>query len=344
MQTRTASDLPLPRWARRSNGRSSPAVPRIRVGRLAVALIALPLSLLLVAGCSSSGDSGGGGFAAVAPDEGSSAGSDAAAGGGSVAGGVPEAAPPDTDRPQDAPAGGTTLTEQIVRTGDVSVDVDDITSAANRVTTLVQAGGGNVGSDQRHGDAVDGTADLVVRLPPDSFDGMLESVSDLGEELSRSVSADDVSTVVADVDARVRSLQNSVDRLLSLAGQAVSISDLIAIESELSARQGELESLQAQQRALADQVNLATLSVHLSASSEPAQEEPGFLASLADGWNALLDAGRGLISIIGLLLPWLVLLVVIAVPVWFVLRRRRSPAVQTAVSAPAGNEPGQPPA
>lgn len=334
------------------------------------ALLALPLSLLLLAGCSDRQESGGAGFDVVAPDTGGSADEDAGRGNGSAAGGIPENAPSDGAVPQDAPSEGTTLTEQIVRTGDVSVDVDDITSAANRVTALVGAVGGNVGSDQRSGDSVDGTADLVVRVPPDTFEGMLESVSDLGKELSRSVSADDVSTVVADVDARVRSLQNSVDRLLSLAAQAVSISDLIAIESELSARQGELESLQAQQRALADQVSLATLSVRLSASSEPEDEATGFLASLSDGWNALLAAGGSLIAIAGLLLPWAAVVLVIAVPLWLVLRRRRSstgqasgeavaaPAMATfgapdpavpqqagaTVSAPAANEPDRPPA
>lgn len=332
--------------------------------RMIAVLFAMPLTLVTLVGCSGDRIADGGGSSAVAPDFGESADRDAAVGDESVAGGGGglETAPSGGDAPENAPPGGATLTEQIVRTGDVSVDVDDITSAANRVTAVVSAAGGNLGSDQRYGDAADGSADLVVRIPPDSFDDLLETISDLGEELSRSVAAEDVSTVVADVDARVESLQNSVDRLLALAAQAVSVSDLITIEAELSARQSELESLQAQQRALADQVSLATLSVRLTASSEPESGDTGFLASLAEGWNALLDTGRGFISVVGLLLPWLVLLAVIAAPVWLLLRHRRSsatPAMATAgmptpgagtpesagasVSAPEASEPARPP-
>jgi len=332
------------------------------------ALLAVALSLILLAGCGSADRIAGGDTGAVAPDGGRD--QDAPAGDDAVAGGPVENAPSDGGGgiPENAPPGSVTLTEQIVRTGDVAVDVEDITSAANRITALVSAAGGDIGSDQRQGDATDGTADLVLRVPPDSFADLLETISDLGEELSRTVSAEDVSTVVADVDARVQSLQNSVNRLLALAGQAVSVSDLIVIEAELSSRQSELESLLAQQRALADQVSLATLTVRLSASGGPVdEEETGFLASLEAGWNALLVFGSGLISIFGVLLPWLVVLAVIGIPVWFLWRRRRSlapanaatpgvPAMATfgpapaegsptgaPVSAPAVNEPARPP-
>lgn len=347
---------------------SFPLPPTHRIRQTATLLGAL-LGLVLLAGCSGDRDSGGATSGAVLPDVGQQADRDASAEDEAVAGGEPEIAPSDgAGAPENAPPGGVTLAEQIVRTGDITVDVNDVTSAANRITAVVSAAGGNIGSDQRYGDAADGSADLVLRIPPDSFDDVLETTSDLGEELSRSVAAEDVSTAVADVDARVESLQNSVDRLLALAAQAVSVSDLITIESELSFRQSELESLQAQQRALADQVSLATLSVRLSASSEPDSEATGFLASLADGWSALLDFGAGLISVIGRLLPWLAVLAVIGVPLWLVWRRRRSlsspdaataagPAMATfgppapaatdpltaPVSARAASEPARPP-
>jgi len=326
---------------------------------------ALLVTVALLTGCGRGADSGT--TSGGAPQIGAPADRDAVAGDEAVGGGAPEGAPPGGDVQVIVPPDGLSLGQQIVRTGDISVDVDDITSTANRVTALVDAAGGEIGSDQRQGDATDGTADFVLRVPPDSFDDVLDTISALGEELSRTVSADDVSTVVADVDARVQSLQNSVNRLLALAGQAVSVSDLIVIESELSARQAELESLQAQQRALADQVSLATLTVRLSASSDPADKATGFLASLEAGWNALLYFGAGLISLVGVLLPWLAVVALIGIPAVVLWRRRRSAAREAtaaevpvmatfgpapaevvastgqSVSAPAGNEPARPP-
>ncbi|MDQ3735211.1 MAG: DUF4349 domain-containing protein [Actinomycetota bacterium] len=318
--------------------------PRRRIRRAGLPL-ALTIGLLLLAGCSSAKDGGDSASGVVAPDVGepadrdSAPAEDEAVGGG----GETEQAPADGTVPENAPPGSATLTEQIVRTGDVSVEVDDITEAANRVTAVVSGAGGDVGSDQRYGNAEDGGADLVVRVPPDRFNDVLETVGGLGEELTRSVSAEDVSTIVADVDARVRSLQNSVDRLLALAAQAVSIGDLIAVEYELSARQSELESLQAQQRALADQVSLATLSVRLTASSEPEDADDGFLASLKNGWEALVNTGGVVISVLGLILPWLILLLVLFVPLWMLIRRRR-PAAALANTAVTSGDPVSEPA
>ncbi|MDQ3715373.1 MAG: DUF4349 domain-containing protein [Actinomycetota bacterium] len=293
-------------------------------------IIGLALGLVAITGCSGNRLEDRGTSGAAAPGYGESPDQDVSAPDEAVGGGG-------GDLPENAPTGGA-LTEQIVRTGDLSVEVDDVTAAANRITAVVDAAGGNIGLDQRYGEDEDGSADLVVRIAPERFDDLLETISDLGEELSRSVSAQDVSTAVADVDARVESLRNSVDRLLALAAQAVSVSDLITIEAELSTRQAELESLQAQQRELSDQVSLATLSVALTASSDADTDDTGFLASLGDGWNALLDSGRGLISLLGLLLPWLALLAVLALPLWFVVRRRRSHA---AAAATYGRMPGR---
>lgn len=337
-------------------------VPQFRAihatwSRTILGVLGLALGLVALTGCSSDGLQDRGTSGAVAPGYGESPDQDVSAPDEAVGGGGAGG-----DLPENAPTGGTTLSEQIVRTGDLSVEVDDVTAAANRITAVVDAAGGNIGLDQRYGEAEDGSADLVVRVPPERFDDLLETISDLGEELSRSVSAQDVSTAVADVDARVESLRNSVDRLLALAAQAVSVSDLITIEAELSNRQAELESLQAQQRELSDQVSLATLSVALTASSDADTDDTGFLASLGDGWNALLDTGRGLLSLVGLLLPWLALLAVLALPLWFVVRRRRSAArpagalerlpdqqggapdsAREAVSEPAASAPGRQP-
>lgn len=228
------------------------------------------------------------------------------------------------------------LDRQVITTADITVRSADVTRDADRASQLVATVGGRISGDVRGGAGVERTADLVLRVPPGEVDGVLSDLAGLGEELSRSVSSEDVTTVVADVDSRVASLQASLDRLRALTAEATDITDLVALERELAGREAELESLQAQQRALGDQVALATVSLHLRAeqAAEPRDEPAGFLSGLAGGWGAFVTVGATLLTALGAVLPFLLTLVLLAAAAVLVQRRRR-PVRAVAVEPPA---------
>jgi hypothetical protein len=124
-------------------------------------------------------------------------------------------------------------------------------------------------------------------------------------------------------------LRSSITRLLALQDQAATVDDLIALETAISDRQAELESLEAQQRYLADQVGLSTITLVLGSNEVAPIDEPDtFLSGLVTGWEALVTFGSGLLVLFGLLLPWLVVLGLIAFAIVMIVRRatRRRPA------------------
>jgi hypothetical protein len=108
--------------------------------------------------------------------------------------------------------------------------------------------------------------------------------------------------------------------------------DLVAIESELTTRQSDLESLETQQRSLADQVDLATITLRLgSVATAPKQAPATFASGFVAGWDALVGFLGVLVVVLGVALPWLAFAAVIALAtLWVVrsIRRRRG------VSAP----------
>ena len=144
---------------------------------------------------------------------------------------------------------------------------------------------------------------------------------------------------VQDIDARVTALRSSITRLLALQDAAATVEDLISLETAISDRQAELESLEAQQRFLADQVGLSTITLVLgSREVAPVTEPDTFLTGLTAGWEALVAFGSGLLVLLGVLLPWLVLLGVIGAVVLLIVRRaRRRPAAGADPVDPAGD-------
>ena len=197
-----------------------------------------------------------------------------------------------------------------------------------------RAAGGAVAGDDRSGSGADAHATLVLKVPPEKMDAMLDQLGRLGHEQSRSSSTQDVTQDVADVDARVASMQASIARVRAILSRADRIGDVVAVEGELSRRTTELESLQARQRALAGQVNYATITLQLKASRAATPAAPadrsGFVGGLRNGWHAFAATLGWVLTGLGAMLPFLLLAAPVAIA--WALRRRRLPA---APSAPA---------
>jgi hypothetical protein len=279
-------------------------------------LLGVVVVLAALAGCTSgsgSGSSAGGTNAGGARAGGASAGG-ARPGGADAAESAAKSVGP--------PLGDATAKIRVAR---MTVDVrrGKVAQAADRAAAVAVAAGGEVDSDQRTSGR-DATASLLLRVPPDELMPVLARLAALGTEASRNLSTTDVTERVADVASRVRSAQAAIARLRALYASAVKVADVIAVESELSRREADLESLQAQQRALARQTSLAaiTLDLRTAVAGAPARHRSGFVGGLERGWDGLAATAAWLATALGVLLPFLVLLVGLGGAFWLVRRRR----------------------
>jgi len=228
---------------------------------------------------------------------------------------------------------------QIVRTGYLSMRVENVRQAAFEVRGLVSRAGGLISSEDVSASGDSAYATLTAQVPADRLDAFIADLADLGTVDNVTVTASDVTAQVVDLDARIDALQTSIDRLTELLAEATRIEDLLAIETQLSQRQAELDALTAQRSYLADQVALSTITVSMSPFTEIADvDAPGFLSGLQSGWSALVSLVMVAITAVGFFLPFLVILAVIAVPVTIVLLRqaRRHHTGPTAPAVPTG--------
>ncbi len=209
----------------------------------------------------------------------------------------------------------------IVTTGSLDLTVSDVGGSADKLIELATSLGGRVDDrTQSTGPGHSRTATLTVRIPSAKVDEFLDGAQRLGEASSLTVRHDDVTSQRVDLDARVKALQASVDRLTTLMKSAATTADLLEAEKELTSRQADLDSLRAQRAQLGEQTSYATLTISLASEFEA--PSAGFVASVRHGWHALLSFTHGLISITGFLLPWLP--VIAALAGLLVVARRRS--------------------
>lgn len=243
------------------------------------------------------------------------------------------AAPP--AQAQAAPA-RLVLPSAVVRTGDLDVQVDDVTAAAERASALVRAAGGRVDSDERSTAERDGNAVLVLRLPPKNYATALDALAGLGSERSRNLGVQDVSDNLVDLDARLATQRTSVTQVRTLLDRASTVGEVVQVEGELTKRTAELESLEGRVQELRGRVSLGSLTLRLSGRSvapPPARASAlGFGDGLAGGWSTLRAVGRALAVTTGALLPFVPLLLVAAFVGWRVRARRTRPRVAAAAT------------
>lgn len=300
-------------------------------GLVAVALVVLAAA---AAACSSAG--------APAPAQGEFAAAASAAAAPGAAGAAPDAKAPTASSGDQALAAYST-NRQIVKTGEVTLEVANVANTLARVRAMAVELGGYVGGSQAG--TLSDAATLTLRIPASRFDDALARLHALdGKVIAEATREEDVTSAVVDLQARIENLQASEASYRALLAKAQKIDDILSVQSRLDDVQGQIEQLSAQLKQLSNQADLSTLTVTLQPQAEPIQVassgwDPG--ATLQEALSALLQVGQAVASIgIWLAIVGLPVLVVIGLAGVVVLRvapwaRRRNPGTPSEPPAAA---------
>ncbi len=155
------------------------------------------------------------------------------------------------------------LNRQIIFTATVEVDVDDVARAGVDAVDAVQRVGGFVFGQESIGGAEPRSV-FVFKVRPGDFDKALAALNGIGELRNQVISADDVTKRVVDLQSRIQVAELGVVRLRTALETAASLEDFAQIERLLLDRETELEVMRGQIRTLADQVDLATITLVLT--------------------------------------------------------------------------------
>jgi len=158
----------------------------------------------------------------------------------------------------------------IIFTAEMTVRVDDVTAATAEAVRVVESFQGYIFGQQTVVEP-EATTVLVFKVPPAQFQAVLAALGDVGEIRSQTISADDVTDVIVDLESRITTAETSVERLRTLLENAEAIKTITELEAQLLQRETTLEQLRGQLRTLEDQVSLATITVRITqAKARPA--------------------------------------------------------------------------
>jgi hypothetical protein len=216
----------------------------------------------------------------------------------------------------------------LVRTGDMALVVEKgaVPETAARIAGLAAGFNGYVTNSQitvpRDGQRP--YAMVTVKVPSRSYDQAIARFSELGAVDSLSTATDDVTAKFVDVKARLRHYRAVEARLIGFLAKATTIGEALTVQQKIDSTQLQVEELSAQLKAMRNQVVYGTLSV---AVTEPPKEkvvagghENSFVGALGDSGRLIVKGFEVIIIVCGALLPFAILLLVLATLVWGVVR------------------------
>lgn len=263
----------------------------------------------------------------------------ASGGNSAVAGGDPAKAPSGTAANPVTAANLAANQESLARRATVALQVKNIGQAVAKVrATTATAQGivlseniGTVNNDVPLAESARVTAttygEITISVPSTELDRVIAELGSVGTVIRSTSSSENVGGKIVDTASRLDTMRVSVERVRAFLNDAKDLSQIVAMEAELTRRQSDVEALEAQLASLKGSVARSPIQISLTTQPGVIVEQPddaGFLVGLKGGWDAFTGSATVLLTIVGAMLPFLALLALVGLPVWWFLRRRRA--------------------
>ena len=248
------------------------------------------------------------------------------------------------DAPATAEAGLTDTAAQdrkLITNAEVNLETTEFEAAMAQIEQQVTTLGGYLASNSRSGEASlnNRNARYEARIPADQLSQFLAGAEKAGTVVYTNQSTVDVTNQYVDNEAHLNSLKAQEARLLELMAGAEKLEDIIALEDKLTDVRYQIDSLTGQQKLYDNQVAYATVIVIIQEVKNETMLSPSFgqriLQALSGSAENAVNFAQNLVIFLIYLLPFLLVLALVAALVLLLTARARRRRKQRAAAAPS---------
>lgn len=206
--------------------------------------------------------------------------------------------------------------KKIIKTGSLSLVVESSQWSVTKIREIAETKQGFVESSNIT-ETTEGVRRgyITVRVPVASFNEVFDEIKSIAQIVEvESVQGQDVTQQYIDMEARLKNLRSTEAQYLEILKKAQTVEDILKVQQLLSQVRGDIESMEAQIKHLANQTDLATISVELS-------EEPTVNLTLKDfrPLSIIKAAVAALVKGLVIMFNVLVALVVVGIPMILII-------------------------
>lgn len=157
-------------------------------------------------------------------------------------------------------------TRKIIRTGDVSLEVESYEATYTKLTELINAEKGQI-SNASTQKMANGKirATVTLRVPPERFEAVLAKLKEFGTIQNQTIGSQDVTKAYIDLQTRLNSKEILAGRLRKLLAEAKgTVKELMDVEVQLGNTNEAIEQIKGEIKYYDNQIGLSTITLRIS--------------------------------------------------------------------------------
>jgi hypothetical protein len=218
---------------------------------------------------------------------------------------------------------------KVVKTANLGLRSEEVRQSAAQAQQVAATAGGTVFSSQVYRSEDSVTAQLILSVPSEEFERVLDELRGLGEKVTTdTVSGQDVTEEYVDLESRERNLRATEESLLGLYNKAGSVEEALSIQRELTNVRGEIELVQGRIKYLDQHTAYSQITLDIQPVTSPPPPKPAWNPGdvAAHAWTASLGLLQAIATalISAIVFGWWLAPVLVGGLLWW--RRRNRPS------------------
>ena len=233
---------------------------------------------------------------------------------------------------------------KLTYTANINIETLEFDKSLTAILDAVNASGGFVsyrneggGYTSVYGNYSRKWINLECRIPAGSYQAFMDGSADFGTVTSLLSSMEDITAQYLDTESRLNSLYAQRDRLTEMMKSATLVSDLIQIEAQLSEVIYQIENYTARKNTYDNLVAYSTVNISLNEVSVVTHQAETFwdrlIGAISDSFREFVAFLENVLFALIYLLPFAIVIALIAIPVIRLIRKKRALKKKTADTA-----------
>jgi hypothetical protein len=206
---------------------------------------------------------------------------------------------------------------RIVRTGNLSLEVEGIEVSLSRVGSIAREVSGYVVNSRRSGEKENAQGYISIRVPVEKFDETMQKLRVIALKVSsESQQSQDVTQEYVDIKAQLGNLEATEKQFLALLNKAQTVEDILNVQRELSRVRGDIERTKARVLYLERTSDTSLIEVTIGEPKPIVESGWSLLDTIKSAASGAVSFGRFLLE----LAIWLLVFIWLWLPAIFVIR------------------------